>query len=79
LKKPSSALLARMHIPSDHDHIGAGVRRLERRELEVEIAQDVQSHTGIESGVERLFEGNLAAAGGCLSAPARLASPRLAS
>ena len=44
LKNPFDSVLARVNVAGEHDHVSVRLVRLEGRELQVEIAQDVDTH-----------------------------------
>ena len=44
LKNPFDSVPARVNVAGEHDHVGVRLVQLEGRELQVEIAQDVDTH-----------------------------------
>jgi len=44
LKNPFDSVVARVDVAREHDHVSVHLVRLEGRELQVEIAQDVDTH-----------------------------------
>lgn len=47
LKNPSDSVLTRVNVAGEHCHVSVHVTRLEGRELQVEIAQDVDTHNRV--------------------------------
>jgi hypothetical protein len=44
------SVLARVNVTGEHEHVSVRLVRLERRELQVEIAQDMDAHDRVNLG-----------------------------